>query len=157
MNNKGTRKQSLEFEIPEWKRVHIPADVERLATAIVDSAFAVHTELGPGLLESAYEACLSHELRVRGVKHQLQLPVPLNYKGIRIEIGYRADVVVEEKLLVELKAVDELLPIHTAQLVTYLRLKKLPLGLLINFNEVLIKHGIQRVLNVPRSPEEVLT
>ena len=157
MNNKETKKQSLEFGIPEWKRVHIPADVERLATAIVDSAFAVHTELGPGLLESAYEACLSHELRLRGVKHQLQLPVPLNYKGIRIEIGYRADVVVEEKLLVELKAVDELLPIHTAQLVTYLRLKKLPLGLLINFNEVLIKHGIQRVLNVPRSPEEVLT
>ncbi len=157
MNNKGTKKQSLEFEIPEWRRVHIPADVERLATTVVDSAFAVHTELGPGLLKSAYEACLSHELRLRGVKHQLQLPVPLNYKGIRIEIGYRADVVVEEKLLIELKAVDELLPIHTAQLVTYLRLKKFPLGLLINFNEVLIKHGIQRVLNVPRSPEEVLT
>jgi len=157
MNNKGTKKQSLEFEIPDWKRVHIPADVERLATTVVDSAFVVHTELGPGLLESAYEACLSHELRLRGVKHQLQLPVPLNYKGIRIEIGYRADVVVEEKLLVELKAVDELLPVHTAQVVTYLRLKRFPLGLLVNFNEVLIKHGIHRVLNVPRSPEEILT
>jgi len=157
MNNKGTKKQSLEFEIPEWKRVHVPSDVERLATTVVDSAFAVHKELGPGLLESAYEACLSHELRLRGVKHQLQLPVPLNYKGIRIEIGYRADVVVEEKLLVELKAVDELLPIHTAQVVTYLRLKKFPLGLIINFNEVLIKHGIHRVLNVPGSLDEVLT
>jgi GxxExxY protein len=157
MNNKGTKEQGFGLEIPDWKRVHVPADVERLAAAVVDSAFAVHMELGPGLLESAYEACLIHELRLRGVKHQLQLPVPLNYKGIRVEIGYRADVVVEEKLLVELKSVDQLLPVHTAQVITYLRLKKFPLGLLINFNEVLIKHGIHRVLNVPRSPDEVLT
>ena len=157
MNNKGTKEQSFGLGIPDWKRVHVPADVERLATAVVESAFAVHSELGPGLLESAYEACLSHELRLRGVKHQLQLPVPLNYKGIRVEIGYRADVVVEEKLLIELKAVDQLLPIHTAQVITYLRLKKFPLGLLINFNEVLIKHGIHRVLNVPRSQGEILT
>ena len=157
MNNKETKRQSSGLEFPDWKRVQIPAEVERLATAVVDSAFAVHLELGPGLLESAYEACLSHELRLRGVKHQLQLPVPLNYKGIRVEIGYRADIVVEEKLLVELKSVDQLLPIHTAQVITYLRLKKFPLGLLINFNEVLIKHGIHRILNVPRSPGEVLT
>ena len=157
MNNQGTKEQSFGLEIPDWKRVRIPAEVERLAKAVVDAAFAVHIELGPGLLESAYEVCLSHELRLRGVNHQLQLPVPLNYKGIRIEIGYRADVVVEEKLLVELKAVDQLLPVHTAQVITYLRLKKFPLGLLINFNEVLIKHGIHRVLNVPRSPDEVLT
>jgi GxxExxY protein len=157
MNNKGTKEQSFGLEIPDWKRVHVPVEVELLAKAVVDSAFAVHQELGPGLLESAYEACLSHELRLRGVNHQLQLPVPLNYKGIRIEVGYRADVIVEEKLLIELKAVDQLLPIHTAQVVTYLRLKHFPLGLLINFNEVLIKHGIHRVLNVPRSPDEVLT
>jgi|SRR5690242_5508028 len=157
MNNKVTKKQSFEFEIPDWKRVHIPAGIERLAAAVVDSAFAVHLELGPGLLESAYEACLSHELRLRGVRHQLQLPVPLNYKGIRVEIGCRADVIVEEKLLIELKSVYQLLPIHTAQVVTYLRLKRFPLGLLINFNEVLIKHGIHRILNVPRSPEDVLT
>ena len=157
MNNQETKKLSFGKELPEWKKVHIPQEVERLATIVVDSAFCVHKELGPGLLESAYEVCLSHELTLRGVKHQLQLPVPLNYKGIRIEIGYRADVIVEEKLLVELKAVDSLLPIHTAQIVTYLRLKRFPLGLLINFNEVLIKHGIHRVLNVPRSPKEVLT
>ena len=157
MNNKETKKQSFGLDLPEWKRVHVPEEMERLATAVVDSAFSVHQELGPGLLESAYEACLSHELYLRGVKHQLQLPVPLNYKGIRVEIGYRADVVVEEKLLVELKAVDQLLPIHTAQVITYLRLKRFPLGLLINFNEVLIKHGIHRVLNVPRSLAEVLT
>jgi GxxExxY protein len=157
MNNKGTKEQSFGLEIPDWKRVRVPADVELLATAVVDSAFAVHSELGPGLLESAYEVCLSQELWLRGVKHQLQLPVPLNYKGIQVEIGYRADVVVGEKLLVELKAVDQLLPVHTAQVITYLRLKKFPLGLLINFNEVLIKHGIHRVLNVPRSSDEVLT
>ena len=90
------------------------------------------------------------------MNHQLQLPVPLNYKGIRIEVGYRADVVVEEKLLVELKAAEQLLPIHTAQVITYLRLKRFPLGLLINFNEILIKYGIHRVLNVPCSPGEVL-
>jgi GxxExxY protein len=157
MNNKGTKGQSFGLEIPDWKRVRVPDDVELLAKLVVDAVFAVHMELGPGLLESAYEACLSYELRLRGVNHQLQLPVPLNYKGIRIEVGYRADVVVEEKLLVELKTVDQLLPIHTAQVITYLRLKKFSLDLLINFNEVLIKHGIHRVLNVPRSPEEVLT
>ena len=157
MNNKETKKQSCGLELPDWKRVRVPNEIERLATIVVDSVFSVHTELGPGLLESAYEACLSRELELRGVKHQRQIPVPLEYKGIRVEIGYRADVVVEEKLLLELKAVDELLPVHTAQVVTYLRLKKFPLGLLVNFNEVLIKHGIHRVLNVPRVPEEVLT
>lgn len=157
MNNKGTKEQSTEFEFPDWKRVRVSAEVERLAAIVVDSAFAVHIELGPGLLESAYEACLSHELQLRGVRHQLQLPVPLNYNGVRVEIGYRADVIVEEKLLLELKAVDQLMPVHTAQVITYLRLKKFPLGLLINFNEVLIKHGIHRILNVPRKPEEMLT
>lgn len=123
----------------------------------MDSAFAVHKELGPGLLENAYEACLSYELRLRNIKHQLQLSVPLNYKGICVEVAYRADVIVAEKLLVELKAVDQLVPIYTAQVITYLRLKKFPLGLLINFNEVLIKHGIHRILNVPRSREESFT
>jgi GxxExxY protein len=154
MNNKGTKKQRLGLEFPEWRRVQIPPDVERLAKITVDAAFVVHNELGPGLLESAYEACLSRELELRGIKHQRQLPVPLEYKGVRIEIGYRMDVVVEEKLLVELKTVDALLPVHTAQVITYLRIKKFPLGLLINFNEALIKNGIHRVLNVPRIPPE---
>jgi GxxExxY protein len=157
MNNEETKKRSSGLVFPDWKQVRISGQIERLATIVVDSAFAVHRELGPGLLESAYEACLSHELHLRGVSHQLQLPVPLSYKGIRVEVGYRADVVVEEKLLLELKAVDALLPIHTAQVVTYLRLKRFPLGLLINFNEVLIKNGIHRILNVPRSPDEILT
>ena len=118
MNNEVRKEQSFGQEMPEWRRVRVPAEVERLATAVVDASFAVHQELGPGLLESAYEACLSHELRLRDVNHQLQLPVPLTYKGLRIEVGYRADVIVEEKLLVELKAVDQLMPIHTAQVIT---------------------------------------
>jgi len=157
MNNKATKQQSAGLQLPDWKQVRISAETERLAGIVVDAAFNIHKELGPGLLESAYEACLSRELESRGVKHQRQLPIPLEYKGVPVEIGYRADLVVEGKLLVELKAVDELLPVHVAQLVTYLRLKKFPLGLLINFNEVLIKNGIHRVLNVPRSPEECLT
>ena len=157
LNNKGTKEQSLGFGIPDWKRVRISREVEQLAAIVVDSSFAVHKELGPGLLESGYESCLSHELRLRGFNHQLQLPVPLSYQGIRVETDYRADVIMEEKLLVELKAIDELLPVHKAQVITYLRVKKISLGLLINFNEVLIKHGIHRILNVPRSPEEIST
>lgn len=156
MNNQGTKKQSSGLDIPNWKKVHVPEDIDRLAAIVVDSAFSVHNELGPGLLENVYEACLSHELKLRGVNHLLQVPVPVDYKGIRLEIGYRADVIVEQKLLIEIKAVDQLLPVHTAQVITYLRIKRFPLGLLINFNEVLIKAGIHRVLNVPRSPEDKL-
>ena len=132
-------------------RIIIPPEIERLPTLAVDAAFAVHTELGPGLLESAYQACFVHELGLRGVAYQKELPVPLNYKGIRIEVGFRADVVIEQKLLIELKAVEQVLPIHKAQVITYLKLMHLPLGLTFNFNEVLIKHGIQRVLNLHKS------
>ena len=143
MNERGMRTK------PE--KIVIPIEVEKLATAVVDAAFEVHSELGPGLLETAYEACLAHELQLRGIAHQRQLPVSLNYKGKLIEVGFRADVVVENKLLVELKAVEQLAPIHKAQVVTYLKLLHMPLGLLINFNEVLIKSGIHRVLNLPKA------
>jgi GxxExxY protein len=132
-------------------QIIIPNEVEKLATLAVDSAFAVHSELGPGLLESAYQACFAHELSLRGIGYQREIPVPLNYKGVRIEIGFRADVVIEQKLLIELKAVEQLLPIHKAQVITYLKLMRLPLGLMINFNEVLIKDGIRRVLNIKKS------
>ena len=135
------------------ERVMIPEEIEKLATVVVDAAFEVHSELGPGLLETAYEACLAHELQLRGIVHQRHLPVPLNYKGKLIEVGFRADVVVEQNLLVELKAVEQLAPIHKAQVVTYLKLLHLPLGLLINFNEVLIKSGIHRVLSFPKTPQ----
>jgi GxxExxY protein len=133
------------------ERVVIPEEVERIATIAVEAAFEVHSELGPGLLESAYEACFAHELELRGVGYQRQLPVPLNYKGKLIEVGFRADIVVGGKLLIELKAVEELARVHKAQVVTYLKLMRLPLGLLINFNEALIKDGIRRVLNFPKS------
>lgn len=132
-------------------KIVIPEEVERLAALAVDAAFAVHSELGPGLLESAYQACFVHELGLRGVAYQKELHVPLDYKGVRIEVGFRADVIIEQKLLIELKAVEQLLPIHKAQVITYLKLTRLPLGLLINFNEVLIKHGIQRVLNLQKT------
>ena len=132
-------------------RIIIPLEVEKLATLAVDAAFAVHSELGPGLLESAYQACFTHELELRGVGYQKELPVPLNYKGKRIEVGFRADVVTEQKLLIELKAVEQVLPIHKAQVITYLKLMHFPLGLLINFNEILIKDGIQRVLNIKKT------
>ena len=129
----------------------IPVEVEKLATIAVDAAFAVHTELGPGLLESAYQACFAYEMTLRGVHYQQELPVPLDYKGKRIKIGFRADVVLEQKLLLELKAVEHLLPVHKAQVITYLKLMRFPLGLLINFNEVLVKDGIKRVLNLKRT------
>lgn len=132
------------------ERVVIPADIERMATMAVDACYAVHTELGPGLLESAYEGCFARELDLRGISYQRQLAVPLNYKGKLIEVGFRADVVIGDKLVVELKAVEHVIPVHKAQVITYLKVLKLPLGLLINFNEVLIKDGIQRVLNLPR-------
>jgi GxxExxY protein len=133
------------------ERVVIPADIEQMATIAVDAAFAVHCELGPGLLESAYEACFALELELRDIKYQRQLAVPLNYKGKVVEVGFRADVVLGGRLLLELKAVDQVLPVHKAQVITYLKILNLSLGLLINFNEVLIKDGIQRVLNFPRS------
>lgn len=133
------------------ERIRIPADVEEIARAAVDAAFAVHTELGPGLLESAYEDCLVHELRLRGLSFVRQVPVPVDYKGVLIGTAFRADVIVEGKLLLEIKAAGELMAIHKAQVITYLKLLKLPLGLLINFNESLIRDGLMRVLNVPRT------
>ena len=128
--------------------MQLPPEVEVLATVAVNSAFDVHKELGPGLLESAYEAAFVHELQTRRVHCRRQVPVPVVYKGSPIELGFRAEVVLENKLLVELKAVEEVAPVHKAQVITYLKILNFPLGLLINFNEVLIKHGIQRVLNL---------
>ena len=132
------------------EKVVIPAEIEQMATIAVDAAFAVHYEIGPGLLESAYEGCFARELELRGIEYQRQLAVPLNYKGKLIEVGFRADMVIGGKLLLELKAVEQVIPVHKAQVITYLKILKLPLGLLINFNEMLIKDGIRRVLNIPK-------
>ena len=119
---------------------------EELGREIVDAAFAVHKELGPGLLESVYELCLADELISRGLGIRPQVPVPLNYKERKLESGFRLDILVENSIILELKAVEGLAPVHTAQVLTYLRLSNLSLGFLINFNEALIRDGIKRIV-----------
>lgn len=119
-----------------------------LSGAIIEAAIAVHRELGPGLLESVYQACLSRELQLRGIDHQLEVPVPVKYRGERIPgDGFRLDLLIENTIVVELKAVEKVQPVHLKQLLTYLKLANKPLGLLINFNEFLLKNGIMRVAN----------
>lgn len=121
--------------------------IDEIASVIVDCAFKVHTKLGPWLLESAYEACLSHELKKRGLKVDRQLPQPVYYDDIIIDVGYRLDLLINDSVIIELKAVETVLPIHQAQLMTYLKLSGKTLGFLINFNNVLIKNGIKRIAN----------
>jgi GxxExxY protein len=118
-----------------------------LATTIVDLAYHIHVKLGPGLLESVYEAILVHELRKCGLFVESQVGVPVEWDGVRLDIGFRADVIAERKVIVELKSVEEIAPVHKKQLLTYLRLTNCRLGLLINFGEALIKDGITRVAN----------
>lgn len=114
---------------------------------IIGAAIEVHKSLGPGLLESAYEECLCKEFSLCGVSYKKQYGIPIVYKGIQIDCGYRIDILVEDIVVIELKAVNELLPIHRAQLLTYLKLTRLKLGLLINFNVPVLKSGIKRVVN----------
>ncbi len=116
-------------------------------TVIVDAAFTVFGELGSSLLESVYEAALAHELRERGLFVVRQAMIPVVYRGMRLEEGFRADLVVEKKVLVELKSVERLLPVHGKQVLTYLRLSGLSLGYLINFGSPVLKGGIQRIVN----------
>lgn len=123
------------------------AEIDRIAGQIVDAAIAVHRAMGPGLLESAYEACLVFELRERGLSVGQQIELPILYRGVRLEAGYRLDLLVEDQIIVELKSVDELAPIHTAQLLSYLRLSDKRVGLLINFNVELLKNGLKRLAN----------
>ena len=115
-----------------------------LTEQVIGRAIAVHRELGPGLLESAYEECLCYELKDSGIDFARQVPLAVSYKSVRLDCGYRIDVVVARKLLLEIKAVDKLLPIHEAQILTYLRLSRIKVGLLINFNTVVLKDGIRR-------------
>jgi GxxExxY protein len=121
-------------------------ELDRLARAVVDSAFAVHSQLGPGLLEGVYEVCLAHELTKRGLRVERQVALPVLYDGVKIEAGLRLDLLVEEKLIVEVKAVELFHPVHKAQVLTYLKLTGHSLGLLINFNVPLIKDGIKRII-----------
>lgn len=118
-----------------------------IAHQVVDAAFKIHAQFGPGLLESAYEAMLVHELQKRGLQVAQQQPIPVLYDGVRLEVGYRADLVVEDKVIVELKSVEQVAPVHKKQLLTYLKVADKRLGLLINFGAILVKDGITRVVN----------
>jgi GxxExxY protein len=113
-------------------------------SSIIGAAIEVHRNLGPGLLESAYEECLCHELHLRGLDFKRQVALPLLYKGLKLDCGYKLDLIVQDQIILELKAVDKLLPIHEAQLLTYLRLTGKRVGLLINFNVPLLTQGIIR-------------
>ena len=118
-----------------------------IAAAVIDAAFKIHRTLGPGLFESVYEAALEYELQKRALRVAHQVGLPVHYEEVRLEVGFRVDLIVDEKVIVEIKSVEALAPVHRKQLLTYLRLTELRLGLLINFNVELIKYGIQRVVN----------
>ena len=121
-----------------------------LSNRVIGCAIEVHKHLGPGLLESAYEECLAHELTEHGIPFQRQAAVPVQYKGLCLDCAYRLDLVVDKQLILELKCVETMLPIHEAQLITYLKLSGIHVGLLINFNESRLKNGLKRiVLNYP--------
>jgi GxxExxY protein len=121
-------------------------DLDDLTQQVIGAAIEVHRVLGPGLLESAYEQCLARELSLRGVQFKTQVDLPVEYKGVRLEVGYRMDFVVERSLLLELKAVEKVLPIHEAQVLTYLRLSGLHVALLLNFGEKVLKDGLRRIV-----------
>lgn len=118
--------------------------INDLTREIISAGISVHRVLGPGLLESAYQKCLCREFVVRGIPFQREVPIPLEYKGIRLDCGYRLDLLVANRVVVEVKAMDAIAPIHEAQLLTYLRLGGWQVGLLMNFNVVVLKHGIRR-------------
>ena len=119
---------------------------DNLTGRILACAIEVHKHLGPGLLESAYQQCLAHELRLAGLRFTLEQAMPVKYKDLNLDCGYRLDLVVEQEVIVELKSVSKVLPIHEAQLLTYMKLAKMKTGLLINFNERLLKNGIKRLV-----------
>jgi len=121
--------------------------LNKITGQIVDPAMTVHTALGPGLLESAYEACLKYELEKRGLRVEQQVSFPVFYDNVRIDVGYRLDLLIENEIIVELKAVEALTPVHEAQLLSYLKLSGKKIGLLINFNVVRLKNGIKRMVN----------
>lgn len=122
-------------------------EINQITGETVDAALKVHTVLGPGLLENAYEVCLTHELRRRQLHVVTQVPVPVHFEGLQVELGYRIDMLVEDVVLIELKAISKLLPVHEAQLLSYLKLSGRRVGLLINFHVLHLKDGIRRLAN----------
>jgi len=124
-----------------------PDELNEISGKIIERSIKVHKALGPGMLEGAYEVCLMHELIKNGFKAESQVKLPIIYDGIRLDAGYRIDLLVEKSVIVELKAIEHLLPVHEAQLLSYLRMSNLKLGLLINFNQKLLRDGVRRVVN----------
>ena len=133
------RRNTKNMEVPKMK-------TNFLTSQIIGSAIEVHKTLGPGLIESAYEECLCHELQSKKIHYKRQQSLPVEYKGIKLDCGYRIDLLVEDQIILELKAGESLLPIHDAQLLTYLKLANLELGLLINFNVPILKQGLKRLI-----------
>ena len=134
------------FTTTEVTEITEKKDNSTLTGKIIGAAIEVHCALGPGLLESAYEACLTYELRLRGLKVESQKPLPLIYKNVMLECGYRLDIVVENQVIIEIKTVNSIAPIHEAQLLSYLKLSNCKIGLLINFNVIVLKDGIRRMM-----------
>ena len=118
-----------------------------ISKVVLDCAFKVHSQLGPGLLESAYQECLYYEINKSGLSVQKEVPLPLTYEEVQLEIGYRIDLLVENKFIVEIKSVDSISDVHLAQVLTYLKLSKIKLGFLLNFNVARLKFGIKRIIN----------
>lgn len=124
-----------------------PLDIEQLAKAAVDCGFQLHNEIGPGLLETAYEAFLAAALTERGLRVEMQRPVPVAYRGVAVRDAFRVDLLLEGNLIIEVKSLERLAPVHSKQLLTYLRLMDLPLGLLMNFGADMFRNGLKRVIN----------
>ncbi|HMM80169.1 MAG TPA: GxxExxY protein [Pyrinomonadaceae bacterium] len=124
-----------------------PDEIDRLTETVIGAAIEVHREIGPGLLESAYEECLAFELSLRGLRFERQKPLPVRYKGVNLDCGYKLDLLVENELILEIKAVSSLLPIHEAQVLSYLRMMDLRVGLLLNFHATVLKNGLKRIVN----------
>ena len=118
-------------------------EYSELGNRVIGCAMRVHSELGPGLMESTYEQCLAYELSQEGIEFQLQVPMPLDYRGMKLECGYRVDVLAEQELILKLKCVEQLLPIHEAQILTYMKIAKIKHGFLINFNVTSLRNGLK--------------
>lgn len=131
----------------QGEHLPIPCETEKAAKAVLDAAFTIHSNLGPGLLESVYETCLALELRKKGFDVQVQITLPVIYEDIRIETGYRLDLLVDNRVIVEIKSVEQLQPVHHSQILTYLKLSGHRLGFLLNFNVRHLRDGIQRFVN----------
>jgi GxxExxY protein len=139
--------KKINYEDKKIRFEPISSQTEVIVKTVLDSAYQVHTALGPGLLESVYEACMVHELNLRNVSVKSQITLPVIYKGIKVDSGYRLDILVEECVIVEIKSSEVISPVHCAQLLTYLKLTNKRLGLLLNFNVIHLRDGIKRIIN----------